>query len=487
MQESLSDIKRKTVSGLFWRFSERILAQTVNVMVSIVLARVLLPEAYSVVCLVTIFINLANVFVTNGLGTALIQKKDVDTIDYSTVFFGGFGFSIVLYLVIFLISPLIANIYHNDIICPMLRVMGLRLPLAAINSVQQAYVSREMIFRKFFLATLLGTVISAFIGIWMARNEFGAWALAGQYLSNAIIDTLILSFTVKWHPEFVFSPARFKELFSYGWKLMVTGFLGTLFDQLRSLLIGIKYTVTDLSFSNQGERIPLFVANNVNATIDSVFFSAIAKLQEDASQLKSAVRRVMKVSSFLITPLMFGLAAIADSLVLVLLGDAWLPCVPFMRTVCVQMCFSVLGMVNLQVIKAMGRSDIALKLEVIKKPIYFLCIFVAMFVSPLSMSVANMIYGFIALIVNANPVQELINYRLGEQFRDVATNYMASSIMVIIVLGVEMLEIPVGLSLLLQIIVGVVSYTLICKFMKNESYNYIILYIKNVLEEAKNV
>ena len=242
MEESdeMQTLKLKTISGLFWRFGERITAQIISFVVSIVLARILMPEQYGIVAIVTIFINLANVFVTSGLGTSLVQKKEADELDFSTMFWASIIFSLMIYTVIFIVSPLIAKIYNNELLTIVLRVMGLKIPIAAINSIQQAYVQREMIFKKFFFSTIIGTIISAFVGIWMALNNFGVWSLVGQYLTNSIIDTVVLAITVKWRPHLVFSIERFKKLFSYGWKIMESSFIGTAFDQFRGLIIAAK-------------------------------------------------------------------------------------------------------------------------------------------------------------------------------------------------------------------------------------------------------
>ena len=198
-------LKLKTVSGLFWRFGERITAQTISFIVSVVLARMLMPEQYGIIAIVTIFINLANVFVTSGLGTSLVQKKEADDLDFSTMFWASFILSLFLYFFIFITSPIIAKIYNNELLIPVLRIMGLKIPIASINSIQHSYVQRKMIFKKFFFSTIIGTIISAFIGIGMAIKGFGVWALVGQYLSNSLIDTLVLFITVKWKPHLKFS------------------------------------------------------------------------------------------------------------------------------------------------------------------------------------------------------------------------------------------------------------------------------------------
>lgn len=480
--ENLEYVKEKTISGLFWRFAERGLAQSINVLVSIFLARLLLPEEYSVVALVSIFINLANTFVTNGLGTALIQKKDVDKLDYNTAFWGGIVLSLLLYLVLYITAPLLSSIYNKKILTPIIRVMGIRLPLAAINSIQHAYVSRSMQFKKFFFATLLGTVLSAIVGIGMAISGYGAWSLVGQYLVNVIVDTILLTSVVKLRINMEVSKERFHVLFSFSGKLMLTGFLGMFFDQLRSLLIGVRYTTADLSYCNQGERIPSFLANNINSTMESVLFPSISKLQDDNLLIKRAFSRVVRTSSFLISFFLIGLAAMSNVFIRVILSDEWIGCVPYMQLVCITMCVGTIGTVSLQVLKAMGRSDLLLKLELIKKPIYLLIIFIALQISPLAICVGNLVYNLIAIIINFAPTKKLLLYSYKEQWKDIGINYL-EAIFVGVIVWVSSLYVTKNImGLLVLLLIWCISGLGICYVFRNESLFYVFGSLKNYIK-----
>ena len=418
-ENEIQSLKSKTISGLIWRFGERITAQIISFIVSIVLARLLLPEQYGIVAIVTIFINLANVFVTSGLGTSLVQKKDADELDFSTMFWASIILSLILYAIIFNLSPIIAKLYNNELLTMVLRIMGLKLPIAAINSIQQAYVQRKMIFKKFFFSTIIGTIISAFVGIEMALKGCGVWALVGQYLTNSAIDTCVLWITVKWKPSFSFSMKRFKTLFSYGWKIMASSFIGTMFDELRGLIIGARYSSEDLAYNNRGEQIPALLSSNINSTMESVLFSSISKVQDDKIRVKNVVRRLMKISSFIIMPLLFGISAVADSIIKILLTDKWSECIPYLRIVCISQCFGILNTVNLQAIKAIGKSDTTLKLEFVKKPIYLLIILTMLNISPLAICIGNAIYSIIALLINSKPNKKYLDYGLKEQISDI--------------------------------------------------------------------
>ena len=479
----INDIKNKTISGVFWRLSERFLAQLISFIVSIVLARILVPEEYGLVALVMVFINIFNSFVTNGLGASLVQRKDVDDNDFSTMFYASLGLSIILYLILLLISPFISKISGNNDLSIVLTVMGLKIPIASINSIQQAYISKKMEYKKFFYATLVGTVISGILGIVAANNGYGFWALVIQYLSNSLIDTIALSIVIKWHPKFIFSYKRFKILFSYGYKVMLTGVIGTVFDQIKNFIIGLKYTSADLAYYNRGEQIPSLFYNNINTTFESVFFVTISHLQNDKEVVKNTLRKIIKNANYIIMPLMFGIAVVSKPMIIILLSDKWLNCIPFLIIVCIQYAFGIISNIHLQSIKALGRSDTLLKLEFIKKPLFVIFIICGMFISPIAIVLANCLYGFVALILNAFPNKKMLNYRFKEQIIDILPAFLMSMIMVIICYLVTILKLNNYLTLILQVIVGIIVYIGLSIITKNESFYEIKKIIKNFLKK----
>lgn len=480
MDNSIREIKRKAFAGMFWRFGERILAQVISFIVSIILARILLPEEYGVVAIVNVFIAIANVLVTNGLGSSLIQKNDADELDFSTIFYAGIGFSCIIYGVVYILAPWIAAIYENEMLIIVLRVMGLRLPVAAINSVQQAYVSRQMIFRKFFFSTLFGTLASAIVGITMSINGFGVWALVAQYMTNSCIDTVVLFLIIPWRPKLIFSFQRFRELYSFGWRIVATGLLGEFLNQLKSMLIGGRYSSTDLAYYNRGESIPALVTNNINSTLESVMFPAIAKVQDNRKQVKNAVRRMMKTSSFIIIPMLLGLAAIAEPVIKILLTEKWLFSVPYLQVVCIQQCFSILNSANLQAIKAVGRSDVLLKLEFIKKPVFLIFILAAVPISPLAITIANGLYGVVALVINAFPNKELLDYGFYEQLKDTAPSFLLGASMAGLVYIIGKIEFNLYILTLIQILIGICYYLLGAKILKMDSFEYILKSLRTI-------
>lgn len=487
MQSSIDniDLKNKTISGVIWKFLERISAQLITFIVSIILARIIAPEDYGIIALVTVFITLANVFVINGLGTSLVQKKNVDNKDFSTMFYASIILSLILYAILFFVAPLISKIYKNNLLTPVLRVMGLRIPIAAINSIQNAYVSNKMIYKKFFFATLIGTVISAFVGIIMAYNGLGVWALIGQYLTNTLIDTIVLFLTLDWKPKLYFSIKRFKKLFSYGWKIMLSSFIGTFFDQLNGLFIGIKYKSVDLAYYNRGEQFPALITNNVNSTIESVLFPVASKLQDDKEKLKNSISKMMKVICFVATPALMGLAVISKNLIKIVLTDKWLYSIPYLQIFCFRAIFVILSTVNLQTIKGIGRSDTVLKLEIVKKPIYLLVLLISMRISPLFIAIGSLFYSIIAFLLNAFPNRKYLNYSIKNQIWDVLPIFIISAIMAICVYLLGFLNINKFILLSLQVICGICIYLILALLFKIDSLKLLISIIKEKIKLRK--
>lgn len=357
---------QKILSNFIWRFAERCGAQLVTFIVSIVLARLLNPDTYGTIALITVFINIVQIFVDSGLGSALIQKKEADDTDFSTVFYANVLFCLALYALLFAAAPAIADFYHNTSLVPMIRVLSLTVVVAGLKNVQQAYVSRHMMFKRFFYSTLCGTICAAAIGILLAYNGYGIWALIAQNLTNVIVDTMILWITVRWRPGKVFSAERFQELFSYGWKLMASAVLDTGYENLRALVIGRLYSSTELGLYNQGNKIPGFLANNLNTSIDSVLLPAMSNAQDEREHVKNMTRRSITVSIYILAPLMIGMSAAAKPLIRVLLTDKWLDCFPYLRIFCITYMFWPIHTANLNAIKAVGRSDLFLKMEIMK-------------------------------------------------------------------------------------------------------------------------
>ena len=465
--------KRSVISGFLWRFSERIGAQLVTLFVSTYLKYLLGPEQYGTINLVTIFITLANVFVTSGFGNSLIQKKNADDLDFSTVFYFNFGFSFVVYGLLFLSAPMIAQVYRDETLIWVLRILGLRIPIAAVNSVQQAYVSRNMMFRKFFFSTIIGTIVSGIVGIVMAQLGFGVWSLVAQYLTNVSVGTVVLFFTVRWRPKLMYSWSRLKGLFSYGWKLLVSGLIETGYNELRKIIIGIKWDKTDLSFYTSGNEYPQFLATNINASITSVIFPVISKYQDDKEAVKNLTRRSIKVSSYIMCPMMMGFALVATEFFGVFLGNQWTEAVKYCQMACFVYAFWPIHTANLEAIKAVGRSDLYLTLEIIKKIIGVSALIIAMQFSVYAIAFSGMITTLISSFVNAYPNKKLLGYGYLQQIRDMLPGIVYSIVMAGAVIAVGFLPIGGILMLLVKVATGGIVYLGVSVATKSESFRYL--------------
>ena len=483
--ESKQGLKTTVLSNMMWKFGERIIAQTVAFVVSLVLARILLPSDYGVVAMLNVFIIIANTFATSGIGASLIQKKDADHLDFSSMFYVSIVFSAVLYLILFVAAPYIAEFYHQPLLCSVLRGLALKLPIASITCVQQAYVARHMIFKKFFWATLGGTIVSAVVGIGMAMNGFGAWALVAQQLTNAIIDMTILFLTVNWRPRWEFSFSRAKRLYSYGWKLLLSSLLHNVYVQLKQLFVGRVYTSADLAYMNRGEHFPGLIITNINASLDSVLFPAMSQKQNEPEQLKQVVRRSIKTSSFVIWPLMVGLAVIAEPLIRLLITDKWLPAVPFLRISCLVQAFLPIHTANLQAIKAKGRSDIFLKLEIAKKTFGIAAIIIAVRISVMAVAYAVLIQTIFAAVLNTYPNTKLLGYKYHEQIRDLLPSMSLAAVTGVLVYFMNYIPVPDLLKMIMQVIVGGVVYIGLALMFRIDSIAYILDTVKPYFEKIK--
>lgn len=466
-------LQKKVFSGLFWKFGERIGAQAVSFLVSVILARLLLPSDYGVVALITIFIDIANVFVSSGFGSALVQKKDADEIDFSSVFYFSIAMSWFLYAVVFVLAPVAAGFYGQPVLTPVLRVMALKLPLAGINSVQHAYVQKHMMFKRFFFATLIGTAGSAVVGIVMAYMGFGPWALVAQYLFNSTVDTVVLWFTVRWRPVRAFSGARMSGLFRFGWKMLCSELIHTSYSQIRSLIIGKVYTEKDLAFYNQGGKLPGILVTNINSSITSVLFPAMTLRQDDIGKLKEVVRMSIRVGSYVMWPLMTGLMVISGPFVRLVFTDKWLPCVPFMQIACIQYALEPVQTANVQAVKAMGKGRTFLLMEIVKKSFGVVMIVAVMYRGVMAIAVTAMVVTFFAAVVNSTPNRKYLGYTYQEQAADLYPSVLLSAAMAVCVWFAGKIPLPPAAGIAVQVVAGIAVYVLLSRVFRVSQFTYL--------------
>jgi O-antigen/teichoic acid export membrane protein len=466
-------LKHRVLSGLLWRGLERVGTQAISFVVSIVLARLLAPKDFGTITLITVFIALSQVFVSGGFGTALIQKKEIYEKDYNSVFYLSLSVAVTLYGVLFVCAPWIAGFYSEPILIWVLRLLSLGLIVGAFNSIQGAVLVREMKFKLSFKVSLISILVSGSVGIGMAYRGYGVWALVGSSLAGQAASTVALWFVVRWRPALMFSLGSVREMFRFSSKLLLSGLLDTFFNNLYNLIIGKLFNPTILGYYSRGQSIPNVVMSSVNGTISSVIFPALASCQHDKQRVKEIVRRAIKSTCFLVFPMMLGLAAVSKSLVLVLLTEKWLPCVPYLQLACITFAFWPLHVANLQAIQALGRSDIFLKLEIIKKALVIVNILITFRFGVMAMVMGQAVLSVVCVAINAWPNRRLLNYSFLQQVQDILPAFLLSAGMGAIVFALDWVIVNDYLLLGAQIIIGAAVYLAGAKVFGMESSEYL--------------
>ena len=481
MSESRS---RKTLSSFLFKVIESIGNQSISFLVSLLLARALSPSDYGVLSMLLVFIAIAQVFVQSGLNTALIQRKDVDETDLSSVFYVSLGVAAAFCALLFVLSPWLASFFNMPALKPTLRVMALILLPGSLVSVQTAVVARQMAFRRLMIASLCATVLSGTVGVVMARSGAGYWALVAQQMTNQCALAALLLVLVRWRPRRVFSFARVKGHLRFGWKLLVSGLLDTGFTNLRSMVIGKKFSDEALAFYTRGKQFPELVMNAINGSISSVMLPVLSEQQSETERMKMTMRRSVMLSSFVVIPLMAGLAAVAEPLIGLLLTEKWLPCVPFLQLCCIDFALYPIHTSNLSAINAKGRSDVFLKLEIIKKTygMAILLVSVLCFDSVMAIAWGGVISSVVSAAVNAHPNKKLIGYGYLEQMRDILPTILISLVMFGAVYAMNLLLLPAALLLVLQAAVGVAVYGGLSLLFQAESMQFLWQTAKKLLK-----
>lgn len=459
--------------------------QGIQFIVQIVLARLLLPKDFGAIAIIVVFISFAQVFVQSGFNTALIQNKEVNEVDFSSVFYLSLAVAAILYVIIYFSAPFIASFYEQPILIPTLRVLSITLFIGAFNSIQNAYVAHNMLFKRLFISSLGAIIISGTIGIVSAYSGWGVWALVAQQLSNQLTVAIILWFTVKWRPQLIFSFKRVKILFAYGSKLLASSLINTLYNDLRTLIIGRMYTPEMLGFYNRGQQFPNIIVANINGSIQSIMLPVFSAHQDNKKRVKEIMRRAIVTSSFLIFPMMIGMAVVAEPLVEIVLTDKWLPAVPYLQMFCITYALMPIHTANLQAIKAMGRSDIFLRLEIIKKVIGLIILGISLPFGIYAISLGQVFSGIISMFINAHPNKQLLEYSYKEQWVDIIPSLLIAIAMGAIVYSINYLELVAWKLLILQVCVGVALYFILAKIFKIESMSYLVTTLKQLLNDRK--
>lgn len=465
---------KQVITNLFWKFAERFSAQIVSLLVSIVLSRLLLPEDYGVVSLALVFITFADVFVVNGLGNSLIQKGNPDDLDYSSVFWVNIVLSVLLYSVLYFSAPSISKFYGYDEITLIIRVFALRLIVAGVNSIQHAYVSKTMQFKKYFWSTLFGTVLSGVIGVTLAYLGYGVWALVSQYMLNSIVDTIVLAFTVDWRPKFVFSYKRIVPLVSYGWKILFESVSNTATTQLRNLLIGKVYTSGDLAYYTKGQQFPSLLINNISVSISSVLFPAMSNINEITDDVKKLMRKSVRYSSYILFPLLAGFAMISEPFIEFILTDKWLQAAPYMKIFCFIMILEIGMYPRHEALKSIGRSDVYMNEHIIYRVIDIVVLIAFMKKGVISILYSHLFCVAFLSIIIVYTSYKYTNYGIKEQIGDIFYPLILTIIMCAMIYPLGNMDLLPLIKLICQIMLGSMVYILFSYIFKVNEFMFFI-------------
>ena len=413
-------LKSKVAKGAIWTLLEKMSCQVVQFAVGMILARLLTPDDYGTVALTGIFFAVAGVLVDGGFGGALIQKKDADDLDFNSVFYLNFFMSTLAYIALFCAAPWIADFYGTPELRSIVRVSALCFFFNAINAIQGAELTKKMLFHLSFRISLITCFTSAVCGVTLAFLGYGVWAFVWASLITGIVGVIARWYIIAWRPKLMFSFSRLKPLFSYGWKMAASALLDQIFTNLTGLLIGKFYTKADLAYVNKGRALPRLAMNEVDATLGRVSFPALVLLKEDKVRLRESMRRMMRCSTFLVFPLMVCVAVCARSELRLLYGAQWVPAAPYMILACFGFALWPFHTINLKGIMALGRSDVFLRLEVVKKTLGLIVILSTFRLGVFTwIAISTFVMGPMSVIINSWPNRRLLDYTIGMQLRDV--------------------------------------------------------------------
>lgn len=472
--------QKKILSSFFWKFIERCCTQGITIIVSLILARLLDPAAYGLVSLVTVFTAILDVFVDSGLGSALVQKKDASNHDFSTVFYFNIVFCLLLYALMVIFAPYIALFYKDESLVLLVRVMSLSVVISGLKNIQQTYIIRNLLFKKNIIAVIIGVFISGIIGIAMAFQGWGVWALVVQTLLNQAIVTLVLWFLVPWRPMLYFSWARLKKLLSFGINILFTSLATTFYDKIRQLVIGKFYSTADLAYYNQGMYIPYAVYNNVNSVMDSVLFPTMSANQDELIKVKKILSNGIKTATFIVSPLLMILAAVCEPLIRVVLTEKWVPCCFFIQVFCFSYLLSPLQSINANAIKALGHSSLIFKQTLERIAIGLAVLLISMPFGSHAIAIGVVVSNVLGVIITCFPGQRLFNYSLFQQLKDALASLLISIAMGLLIHSLSFFGMNDVLTILIQIILGIAIYIAISIPFNKEIIKYLLSLCRHI-------
>lgn len=480
-------LKSKTVKGASWSAIDTVANQGITFLVGLILARLLTPAEYGLIGIIIIFISVFNNIVDSGFSNALIRKKDADDIDYSTGFFTNLAFSIVLFAILFFCAPFIASFFSEPLLTPLLRVMGSIVIINALAIIQRTILVKRVDFKTQTYISLISSITSGVIGIFMAYKGFGVWSLVAQQISRQFLNTLFLWIFNRWIPKLIFSVKSFTELWSFGWKLLVSSLINTIWNEIYQVVIGKCYTPVALGHYTRAQQFASIFSSNLNTVVQRVTYPVLSTIQDDKERLKNGYKRIIRCTMLVTFTLMIGLIAVAKPMVVCLIGEQWLPCVPMLQLVSLNMMLYPLHSLNLNMLQVQGRSDLFLKLEIIKKSIAVGPLLLGIFVGIYWMLASSILVGLISYYLNAYYSGPFMGYSIKEQIKDILPSLCVAVTMAIPVYLLSYAPIHALGVFVAQLILGFVLVVLLCELIKLPEYieikNIAIPFIKRILRK----
>lgn len=465
--------------SFIWSFFEKAGNQIVSLLVQIVLARILAPSDFGAMAIMVVFTNLGTTFMLSGLNTAIIQKKELEESDPSTAFWLSFAISVLFFLIIWLTSPVIASFYSAPSLVGPLRVLSLMVVFGSLSSIQTALITRALNFKRIFIASSTSLVLSAVAGIAVALAGGGVWSLVCQQLCISIVNCIALTAQTRWLPKASFSMKSAKELYSFGWKLMTSGLLESLYQSFADLIVGKLFSSSELGYFSQGRKYPQAVGWALDSAMQPVILSSISKLQDDRKQARQFIVTSLRCACFVVMPSMFFLAACANSLIPVALGEQWTPIVPVFQLFAITYAFISIQSVNLQSINAMGRSDLYLKIEILKRGLGIAVLLLTSFVlrDITAIAMGYLAVELVSTFINSFPNRQLIGYPYRKQLKDIAPIFIIAAASAIVASLIDFVMTPSFVTLFVQVLVMLVLYCALCKIFKIKELSL----VKNVI------
>ncbi len=448
-------LRHKTIHGVGWSFIDNISNSGITFLVGLVLARLLTPEEYGIMAMITIFIAISNSIIDSGFSNALIRKTRIERVDYNTVFYFNLTVSILIYVLLHLAAPAISVFFKEPVLLAVIRIIGWVLIINALAIIPRTQFVRNVDFKTQTKVSLISSISSGVIGIGMALGGMGVWSLVGQQLSRQFLNTLFLWVYSKWHPVWEFSTESFKELFGFGSKLLLSGLLNTIYKNIYYIVIGRFYTSAQLGQYTRAEQFNMIFSSNLTSVVQRVSYPVLSSIQEEPERLREAYRKVIKITMLITFACMLGLAAVAKPLILILIGEKWLPAVYFLQIICFSGMLYPLHAINLNILQVKGRSDLFLKLEIIKKIIAVGPIVVGIIYGIECMLWGGVLISFIAYFLNSYYSANLINYPTSEQIKDILPTLLTSFVVAVFMWSVSFWNISVYALLPIQILVGI--------------------------------